>query len=288
MSEARIWICLGSSVQTYGFNVGTSRDYQTQGVILKQTKLGEFDKIITIYTPEFGKLRAVAKGACRPKSKLGGNVEPLTHSLMLLAKGRNLDVVTQSQTINGFLALKNDLWRMACGLYILELIDAFTIEGTESRLLFELLLDSLHQLSKPDGNETALRYFELHLLHYLGYRPQLRRCVTCDSPLKPIVNFFSPSRGGLICPTCNSEENSRYEQTDAIAPRRSFPLSVDALKVLRLWQSCDYAMSRRVKVKPGLSRELEQTLCEYVGYIGQRELRSLTWLKQLAEETVPL
>jgi len=288
MSEARIWICLGSSVQTYGFNVGTSRDYQTQGVILKQTKLGEFDKIITIYTPEFGKLRAVAKGACRPKSKLGGNVEPLTHSLMLLAKGRNLDVVTQSQTINGFLALKNDLWRMACGLYILELIDAFTIEGTESRLLFELLLDSLHQLSKPDGNETALRYFELHLLHYLGYRPQLRRCVTCDSPLKPIVNFFSPSRGGLICPTCNSEENSRYEQTDAIAPRRSFPLSVDALKVLRLWQSCDYAMSRRVKVKPGLSRELEQTLCEYIRYIAQRELRSLTWLKQLAEETVPL
>jgi len=170
----------------------------------------------------------------------------------------------------------------------LELIDAFTIEGTESRLLFELLLDSLRQLSEPDSSETALRYFELHLLHYLGYRPQLRRCVTCDSPLKPIVNFFSPSKGGLICPTCNSEENSRCEQTDTIAARPSFPLSVEALKVLRLWQSCDYAMSRRVKVKPGLSRELEQTLCEYIRYIAQRELRSLSWLKQLAEETVPL
>jgi DNA repair protein RecO (recombination protein O) len=288
MSAARIWICLGSSVQTYGFKVGTSRDYQTQGVILKQTKLGEFDKIITIYTPEFGKLRAVAKGACRPKSKLGGNIEPLTHSLMLLAKGRNLDIVTQSQTINGFLALKNDLWRMACALYILELIDAFTIEGTESRLLFELLLGSLHQLSEPDSNETALRYFELHLLHYLGYRPQLRRCVTCDSPLKPVINFFSPAKGGLICPACNSEENSRYEQSDTIATKPSFPLSVQALKVLRLWQSCDYVTSRRVKVKPGLSRELEQTLCEYVRYIAQRELKSLTWLKQLGKENVSL
>ncbi|HUV45454.1 MAG TPA: recombination protein O N-terminal domain-containing protein, partial [Dehalococcoidia bacterium] len=61
----------------------TPRRYQTQGIILRQTKLGEFDKILTIYTPEFGKLRAVAKGACRPQSKLGGNVEPLTHSLML-------------------------------------------------------------------------------------------------------------------------------------------------------------------------------------------------------------
>jgi DNA repair protein RecO (recombination protein O) len=268
--------------------VGTSRNYQTQGVILKQTKLGEFDKIITIYTPEFGKLRAVAKGACRPKSKLGGNIEPLTHSLMLLAKGRNLDIVTQSQTINGFLALKNDLWRMACGLYVLELIDAFTIESAENRLLFELLLDSLQQLSEPDSNETVLRYFEVHLLHYLGYRPQLRRCVTCDSPLKPVVNFFSPSKGGLICPACNSEENSHYELIDTIAAKPSFPLSVEALKVLRLWQSCDYGTSRRVRVKPGLSRELEQALCEYIRYIVQRELKSLTWLKELGKETVSL
>ena len=268
--------------------MGTSRNYQTQGVILKQTKLGEFDKIITIYTPESGKLRAVAKGACRPKSKLGGNIEPLTHSLMLLAKGRNLDIVRQSQTINGFLALKSDLWRMACGLYVLELIDSFTIEGAENRPLFELLLDSLHQLSEPDSNENALRYFELHLLHYLGYRPQLRRCVTCDSPLKPVVNFFSPSKGGLICPICNSEENSRYEQIDATATRPSFPVSVKALKVLRLWQSCDYATSRRVKVKPGLSRELEQALCEYIRYIVQRELKSLTWLKELGKENVSL
>jgi DNA repair protein RecO (recombination protein O) len=266
--------------------VGISRNYQTQGVILKQTKLGEFDKIITIYTPEFGKLRAVAKGACRPKSKLGGNIEPLTHSLMLLAKGRNLDIVTQSQTINSFLALKNDLWRMACGLYVLELIDAFTIESAENRLLFELLLDSLHQLSEPDINETALRYFELHLLSYLGYRPQLHRCVTCDSPLKPQVNFFSPNKGGLTCPACNSEENSRYEQIEAIARKPSFPLSVEALKVLRLWQSCDYTTSRRVKVKPGLSRELERALCEYIRYIVQRELKSLTWLKQLGNETI--
>ena len=268
--------------------MGISRNYQTEGIILKQTKLGEFDKIITIYTPEFGKLQAVAKGACRPRSKLGGNVEPLTHSLMLLAKGRNLDIVTQSQTINGFLALKSDLWRMACGFYVLELIDSFTIEGGENRLLFDLLLDILHQLSEPDSNETALRYFELHLLHYLGYRPQLRRCVSCDTPLKPIVNFFNPGKGGLLCPHCNSEENRRYEQIETISARPSLPLSVEALKVLRLWQSCDYVTSRRVKVKPELSRELEQVLCEYIRYIVQRELKSLTWLKELRKESAYL
>jgi DNA repair protein RecO (recombination protein O) len=264
--------------------VGTSRNYQTQGIVLKQTKLGEFDKIVTIYTPEFGKLRAVAKGACRPKSKLGGNVEPLTYSLMLLAKGRNLDIITQSQTINGFLALKSDLWRMACGLYILELIDSFTVEGGENRPLFDLLLDILNQLSEPGSNETLLRYFELHLLHYLGYRPQLRRCVNCDSPLKPVVNFFSPGKGGLLCPHCNSEENHHYEQIETISLKPSLPISVWALKVLRLWQSCDYATARRVKVKPELSSELERVLQEYIRYILQRELKSLTWLKELKKE----
>jgi len=261
-----------------------SRNYQTEGIVLKQTKLGEFDKIVTIYTPEFGKLRAVAKGACRPKSKLGGNVEPLTHSLMLLAKGRNLDIITQSQTINGFLALKSDLWRMASGLYILDLIDSFTVEGGENRPLFDLLLDILNRLSEPDSNDTILRYFELHLLHHLGYRPQLRRCVNCDLPLKPVVNFFSPSKGGVLCPHCNSEENRRYEQIEATASKPSQPLSVGALKVLRLWQSYDYATARRVKVKPELSWELERVLCEYTRYILQRELKSLTWLKELKKE----
>jgi DNA repair protein RecO (recombination protein O) len=261
--------------------LGTPRTYQTHGIILKQTKLGEFDKIITIYTPELGKLKAVAKGACRPKSKLGGNVEPLTHSLMLLAKGRNLDIVTQSQTINGFLALKSDLWRMACGLYILELIDSFTIEGSENRPLFDLSLDILNRLSEPDSSEAILRYFELHLLHYLGYRPQLLRCVNCDSPLKPVVNFFSLSMGGLLCPYCNSEENHRYEQSEAISLKPSLPLSVGALKVLRLWQSYDYATARRVRVKPELSSELERVLHEYIRYILQRELKSLTWLNEL-------
>ena len=262
----------------------TSRNYQTQGIILKQTKLGEFDKIVTIYTPEFGKVKAVAKGACRPRSKLGGNVEPLTHSLLFLARGRNLDIVTQGQTINGFLALKTDLWRMACGLYLLELIDAFTVEGGETHPLFDLLLEVLNQLEKSDRNEAILRYFELHLLDCLGYRPQLHRCVGCGLPLKPKVNFLSPGKGGLLCPNCSSPEDGSGSQTEAIPPERSFHVSVAGLKVLRLWQSCDYATAMRVRMKMDLSQELERLLCDYIEYILQRELKSLTWLRRVRKD----
>jgi DNA repair protein RecO (recombination protein O) len=142
-------------------------------------------------------------------------------------------------------------------------------------------------LSEPDSNEAILRYFELHLLNYLGYRPQLRRCVNCDSPIKPVVNFFSPSNGGLLCPHCNSEEAHRYEQIEAISLKPSLPLTVGALKVLRLWQSCNYSTARRVRVKPELSSELERVLHDYIRYILQRELKSLTWLKELNKKLPP-
>lgn len=253
---------------------GATRTYQTQAIIIKQIKLGETDKLLTLYSPKFGKLKAVAKGACRPGSKLGGNVEPLTHSLLMLARGRNLGIITQSQIIDGFLALKRDLWRMACGLYVLELIDSFTVENNENRPLFDLLLATLHRLCQADDSEIVLRYFELNFLHYLGYRPQLRQCVCCNLPLRPVVNFFSPSEGGVLCSSCSRKELI------------SQPISVDALKILRLWQNCDYATAERVRVKSELSLELKQLLQGYIRYLAQREFKSVAWLEELRKTVI--
>ena len=250
------------------------RSYQTQAIILKQIKMGESDKLLTIYTPESGKLKALAKGACRPASKLGGNVESLTHSLLFLARGRKLDIITQSQTIDSFLELKSDLWRLSHGFYILELVDSFTVENSENRPVFDLLLATLHRLCQSNNNEAVLRYFELHFLHHLGYRPQLRRCVACNSPLKPVVNFFSVSQGGILCPHCGFKEPE------------SRSLSVDAVKVLRMWQDCDYATARRVRVKSELSSELEQVLHRYITYLLQREIKSKAWLDELKKSVI--
>jgi len=243
--------------------------YQAQVIVIKQTKIGEADKVVTLYTLEFGKLKAVAKGACRPGSKLGGNVEPPNYCLVMLAKGRNLDIITQSQTMDGFLKVKGDLWCISCSSYILELVDAFTTEGSPNQPLFELLLDALKNLSLSNGDETVLRYFELHLLQHLGYRPQLRRCVVCNSPLKPGVNFFSPGQGGALCSGCNHGEFT------------SHPISIDALKVLRLWQDCDYHTVSRVKMSSKLSSELRLLMQEYITYLLQREVKSMAWLEEL-------
>ena len=246
-----------------------TRVYQTEAIIIKRIKLGEADRILTFYTPDLGKIKAVAKGTRRPKSKLGGHVEVLTHSLLMLARGRNLDIITQAQTIDNFLPLKDDLGRIAYGLYISELVDSFTAEHVENHRLFDLLLETLNQLCQSKDSEFILRYFELHLLDHLGYRPQMQQCTSCNAPLQPVSNFFSSSQGGVLCNDCGYQEPLAR------------PLSLNALKVLRLWQNCDHTTARRVKVNSQLSLELEQVMREYLKYLLERQLKSTAWLDKL-------
>src|SRR4030042_4175663 len=241
----------------------------TEAIILKRIKWGEADRILILYTPDYGKVRAVAKGSRRPKSKLGGHVELLTHSSLLLARGKNLDIVTQAQTIDSFLALKEDLKRMSCGLYISELVDAFTEERMESHQLFQLLTETLHQLTEAKDNDTVLRYFELRLLDLTGYRPQLQKCANCNASLQPVMNYFSPGQGGVLCPEC------------AFAEPFALQLSLNALKVLRLWQTCDYLTAPRLHINSELASELEQTMRQYIRYRLDRQVKSTAWLDRL-------
>jgi DNA repair protein RecO (recombination protein O) len=249
------------------------RTYQTEAVIIKKTRLGEADRILTLYTPSLGKIHAVAKGVRRPRSKLAGHLELLTHSMVSLARGRNLDTVTGSQTINSFLPLKTDLQLTSCALYAIELVDQFTADHNEDYPLFQLLLDTMHQLCQSGNNEPVLRYFELHLLAEVGYRPELQQCVSCHSPLQPVINAFSSSAGGVLCPECYRNQ---------LLTR---PISVDALKVLRLLQKSDSDTAARVKLNPKLSHELNMVMRDYLKYLLEREVKSAAWLDALSEQT---
>jgi len=249
------------------------RTYQTEAIIIKKIKLGEADRILSLYTPHLGKIRVVAKGVRRPRSKMAGHLELLTHSLVSLARGRNLDTVIGSQTINSFLPLKSDLRLTSQALYAVELVDLFTADNDENYPLFQLLLETMHKLCQGNNNELTLRYFELHLLNLVGYRPQLGQCVSCRSPLKAITNSFSPSAGGVLCPRCS--QNQFY----------SYPLSVNALKVLRFLQSNDYDTISQLKIGPGLCQELEEVMRNYLQYLLEREVKSAAWLDTLREQT---
>jgi len=245
------------------------RNYQTEAIIIKKTKLGEADRVLTLYTPHLGKIQAVAKGVRRPRSKMAGHLELLTHSLVPLARGRNLDTVTGSQTINSFLPLKSNLALTAYALYAMELVDRFTADNIENEPLFQLLLETMHRLCQGSNNELTLRYFELHLLDFVGYRPQLGQCVSCHSLLKPTTNSFSPRAGGMLCPNCCQNQIL------------TFPLTVDALKVLRFLQNSDYNNISRLKINAILSQQLETVMRGYIKYLLEREIKSATWLDNL-------
>ncbi|MBI2847773.1 MAG: DNA repair protein RecO [Chloroflexi bacterium] len=251
------------------------RTYQTEAIIIKKTRLGEADRILTLYTPDLGKIQGVAKGVRRPKSKLAGHLEMLTHSTVSFARGRNLDTIIGSQTINSFLPLKSDIDRTARALYLVELVNQFTAEHVEDRRLFWLLLETMQQLCLPENNELLLRYFELHLLDAAGYRPQLQQCVHCRHTLTPVVNYFSPGGGGVLCPDCRHSQNTVYH------------LSVDALKVIRWLQDNDLSSVIRLKTDFELSRELEKVMREYIKHLLEREIKSAAWLDSLKELPSP-
>jgi DNA repair protein RecO (recombination protein O) len=248
------------------------RNYQTDAIIIKKIKLGEADRILTLYTADHGKLEAVAKGVRRPKSKMAGHLELLTYSQIRLARGRNLDTIIGSQTIDAFMPLKNDLWLISYGLYVAELINQFTAVHIENPPLFQLLLETLRNLSQAVNPELTLRYFELHLLEIVGYRPQLLECVACRTELTPVVNTFCSPAGGILCPNC--------KQTHA----SGFSISVDSLKVLRLLQRSEFNIVPRLKIGPDLAQEIKGILASYIRYLLERDVKSATWLDTLREQ----
>jgi DNA repair protein RecO (recombination protein O) len=256
--------------------VSRERLYRTEAIVLKRSDFGEADRLLTLYTPGLGKIRVIAKGARKPTSRKSGHVELFTHSQLLIARGRNLDIVTQAETLHAFRPLREDLLRTTYAYYAAELLDRFVGEGVENRLLFDLLLAMLSWLGESRDLALAARFYELRLLALAGYRPQLFQCVNCRATIEPVANFFDPEQGGVVCPRCYN-----HGLQDSI---RVKPISLNALKVLRFLQTRDYETCSRLRISPGLHRELEAVMQRYITYILERNLKSVAFLQRLRRQ----
>ena len=179
----------------------TPRLYKTEAIVLRQRKLGEADRILTLHTPAYGKLDAKAKGVRKTTSRMSGHLQPLSRCMVQLARGRtSLDVIAGCDTLESFQALREDLDRLSRALYAAELADRFLAERVESMATYRLLLDTLRRLQ--DGNaDTALRYYEMRLLEQSGFRPELERCLGCERALRPL----SESDVAAPCPDCGRD-----------------------------------------------------------------------------------
>jgi DNA repair protein RecO (recombination protein O) len=173
--------------------------YRDEGVVLRTLRLGEADRIVTLATPEHGKVRAVAKGVRRTKSRIGGRVEPLTHVTMLCWQGRELDTITQVEVLNHFRPLRDDLERMAQAMTMIEVVDHVAVERHAMPELFRMLVGALTALSDTPSPLVA-GAFLWKLLTIEGVGPATDACASCGSD-GPLV-AFDAMRDGFLCPSC--------------------------------------------------------------------------------------
>jgi DNA repair protein RecO (recombination protein O) len=251
------------------------RVYATPAIVLRQRRLGDADKILTLYTARFGKVDAVAKGVRKTKSRLAGHVEPLTQATFQLAKGKSLDIVTQVEATESFQAVRDDLDRLSRGLYAAELLDKFTELHEEHFGLYRLLLDTLRRIGTRADFDTPVRFYEMALLDTLGYRPELEECVSCRERLAPVTNYWTASGGGVVCPSCRIDE---------AAVR---PIAPNTVKLLRLLLHGRFSDVARVSVDAELAGELERAMLEYVRWVLERDVRSAAFIDTVRRRRPP-
>ena len=173
--------------------------YRDEGIVLRTTRLGEADRIVTLATPEHGKVRGVAKGVRRTKSRIGARLEPLGHVTMLCWRGRELDVITQVEILEPFRSLREDLSRLVPAMTMLEVADQASAERHAAPELFALLLGALRTLS-TSSSTLVLAGFLWRFLAVEGVSPVVDSCATCGCP-GPLV-AFDPAEGGFLCRRC--------------------------------------------------------------------------------------
>jgi DNA repair protein RecO (recombination protein O) len=248
------------------------RVFRTDAVILRRQELGEADRLLVLLTPEHGKIRAVAKGVRKPAGRKTGHVELFALVDMLIARGRELYVVTQAETREPFLPLREDLVRGSYANYLVELLDQSTAEQDTSRAEFDLLVHALGWLCTVTDLRLVARYYELKLLGLAGFAPSLHQCVIGQEELQPQDQFFSPPDGGVICPDHRAGID------------RGVPISLSALKTLRYLQTRPWQTVQVLQIGDLLHLELERLMQSYITYALEQRLRSVEFLKRLRRE----
>ncbi len=248
------------------------RTFRSEAIILRRSDFGEADRLLTLFTRDFGKIRAIAKGARKPQSRKTGHVELFMRTHCLFAQGRSLPLVTQVQMVEAYQALRQDLVRTTYAAYIVELLDRFTADEDRNLSLYDLLASALDWIANTDVLPLAARFYELRLLALTGYQPQLFQCVGSGQPIEEERQFFSAELGGLLSPGQRGKD------------RKAREISAAGVKVLRYLQTRSWDTVRALQLRPGLHRELEDVMHFYLTYILERNLKSVAFLQRLREE----
>ena len=240
--------------------------YNARGIIIRHQNWREADKLLSIYSEEYGKIKVLAKGARKITSKLAGSLEPLILTKVMVARGKNNDTVVGSDVITNFKNTKNSLTKVWLAGWFCHLVNSSTKEHQKDARIFQLLLESLHYIEAPEIRANKLPlvklYFIWRYLVSLGYQPELYKCQACGQQIPPGPNYFSNKRGGVICMSCHH------------GLKEGRPISENAMKVLRLIYTSSLQEAGRLKLAKELESELSSLTEDFLNYMLEDKIVS--------------
>ena len=242
--------------------------YRDQGIVLRTWRLGEADRIVNLLTERHGKVRAVVKGVRKTKSRFGGRLEPMVHCSLLFYEGRELDIVTQAESLEVFRPVREDLGRLAKASSLLEAVDQLAQERHADPRLYAMLLGALRTLAAHDSPLLVPAFF-LRLLSTEGFHPILDECAVCGGRYG--LASFDLGQGGVLCGTCSMRGG------DAVA------VSAAGLDLVRRVLGGDLGGALGVSAGPPVA-EVERLATRAMEHHLERRLRSLPVAGALATE----
>jgi DNA repair protein RecO (recombination protein O) len=213
--------------------------YQTQAIVIGRTNFGEADRVVRFLTSDRGKVSAVAKGVRRMKSRAGGHLELLGEVHLMLATGRNLDVVTSARLLWYPHELTESYERLTLAFTIASAVDRLTEPGHPQPQLYSLALEALKAINAGAGGPLPELWFKLRLLQVQGYRPELSACTLCGRHDDATAYFFDAARGGIVC--------------DSDADATAVSMSRSAIKFWRLLSDYPFATVAQIADGPALA-----------------------------------
>jgi DNA repair protein RecO (recombination protein O) len=250
--------------------VPAPRRYTTEAIVLSRFDYGEADRILTLFTPAGGKIKAIAKGVRRQRSRLGGSLEPFAELTLALAHGRTFEVVTQASILHPYLRLRDDLVSLGTASYLAELAEGTLEERHEAERVYLLLKRAYGLLDAGMAAGRVARWFEMHLADELGVRPEVDRCAECGRLLEAGERFrWVPPLGGVLCERCPGPQHD------------STGLSEEALRVLKAYQRMDVEAIAGLRIPEAVEREVERAMREFLAYSLDRSPRSLAFLDEV-------
>ena len=244
--------------------------YQADAIVLHRLDYGDADRILTLLTREYGKLAAIAKGSRRSKARVGSSLDLFGRSRMMLAKGKNLDVVAQVERRGDVRNISGDLRRTAYACLVSEIADKVLEDRHPVDDVFELVAGTLDRLNDPVRSARAdTAWFVMRMLDLLGYAPQLLDCAGCSKSLPEADAWFSPLLGGVLCQTCGSHDQA------------GSAVSVNSLKVLRVMAGDQGELYDRLRLPDPVLDQVEQALEAQLEYHLDRHLKSLDFIRSV-------